>query len=246
VIEPFTLRSLQITLLKYFQTTMFYMQNLYVNLKLLVLQLLFFVRAHLRSGRRLFAVSSLVGVFALVACSPKPLSFNGVDITGSDSGRTLQWTGANGQVQQLKDLKGRVALVFFGYSQCPDVCPTSLTELKEIKESLGPEGKKVQVIFITVDPERDTPEVLKAYVANFGDDIISISPEPEQLKAWAKEFNIYYDRVNGPTPTSYTMEHTAGYYIYDTQARLRLFSRYGTPKDALSADIQTLLKDAKS
>lgn len=198
-----------------------------------------FVRAGL-------ALGACLTVLGLVACSPKPLSFNGVDITGADSGRTLAWTGANGQVQQLKDLKGRVALVFFGYSQCPDVCPTSLTELKEIKESLGRQGQKVQVIFITVDPERDTPEVLKAYVANFGDDIISISPEPEQLKAWAKEFNIYYDRVNGPTPTSYTMEHTAGYYIYDTQARLRLFSRYGTPKEALSADIQTLLKDAKS
>jgi protein SCO1/2 len=194
----------------------------------------------------LLACSSLLLLTVLVACTPKPLNFNGVDITGSDSGRTLEWLDASGRTKQLKDLKGRVALVFFGYSQCPDVCPTSLTELREIKESLGPEGQKVQVIFITVDPERDTPEVLQAYVSNFGQDIISISPSPEQLKAWAKEFNIYYDRVNGPTPTSYTMEHTAGYYIYDTQARLRLFSRYGTPKDALQADIQTLLKDAKS
>ncbi len=222
------------------------MQNLLSPLKFVAPQLLFFVRGTWGLARGLKAVFALMGFLVLVACSPKPLNFNGVDITGSDSGRTLQWTGANGQVQQLKDLKGRVALVFFGYSQCPDVCPTSLTELKEIKESLGPEGQKVQVIFITVDPERDTPEVLKAYVANFGEDIISISPEPEQLKAWAKEFNIYYDRVNGPTPTSYTMEHTAGYYIYDTQTRIRLFSRYGTPKDALSADILTLLKDGKS
>lgn len=225
---------------------MFTMQNFLLYMQVALLKKLLSAKGMFIRCRSLWWGCTFAGLCALVACSPKPLNFNGVDITGSDSGRSLVWLDDNGHPQQLKDLKGRVALVFFGYSQCPDVCPTSLSELKEIKDSLGQEGKKIQVIFISVDPERDTPQVLKAYVSNFSQDIISISPEPEQLKAWAKEFNIYYERVNGPTPSSYTMEHTAGYYIYDTQARLRLFSRYGTPKEALSADIQTLLKDAKS
>lgn len=178
---------------------------------------------------------------AVVSCD-QPMSFNAVDITGADYAKELSWREASGTEHRLSDFKGQLVLVFFGYTQCPDVCPTSLSELKEIKASLGAEGQKIRTLFVSVDPERDTQEVLDAYMANFGEDFKGISLSPEQLSLTAKEFKVFYQKSPGPTPTSYAMEHTAGFYVYDTKGQLRLFVRYGTPKESLMKDLQTLLK----
>jgi cytochrome oxidase Cu insertion factor (SCO1/SenC/PrrC family) len=138
--------------------------------------------------------------------------------------------------------KGKVVIVFFGYTQCPDVCPTSMAELTEVKKLLGPDGDKLQGIFVTVDPERDTAEMLKAYMTNFDPSFLALIPTPEQLTAAAKDFKVYYKRVEGKTPTSYTMDHSAGSYMYDPQGRLRLYNRYGSGAPALAADVKLLLK----
>jgi protein SCO1/2 len=138
--------------------------------------------------------------------------------------------------------RARVVIVFFGYTQCPDVCPTSMAELAEVKKLLGPDGDKLQGIFVTVDPARDTAEMLKAYMTNFDPSFLALIPTPEQLTAVAKDFKVYYKRVEGKTPTSYTMDHSAGSYMYDPQGRLRLYNRYGSGAPALAADVKLLLK----
>ncbi|MDB5850559.1 MAG: hypothetical protein JWP29_4311 [Rhodoferax sp.] len=180
----------------------------------------------------------------LGACSEAKPSFSAIDLTGADYARGFQLTDHNGQPRSLNDFKGKLVVVFFGYTQCPDVCPTSMAELAEVKASLGADAGKLQGIFVTVDPERDTPEVLKAYMANFDPSFLALRPTPEQLAALAKDFKIYYKRVEGKTPTSYTMDHSAGSYVYDTKGQLRLYARYGSGAQALSTDLKTLLKQS--
>ena len=177
----------------------------------------------------------------LVACSDSRPSFSSVDITGADYAKGFEVQDHNGQVRHLTDFAGKVVLMFFGYTQCPDVCPTTMSEMIEIKKALGKDGDRLQVLFVTVDPERDTPELLKAYMENFDPSFLALRATPEQLVALTKDYKIYYKKVDGSTPTSYTMDHSAGSYIYDPQGRLRLFTRYGGPKEALTKDIQTLL-----
>jgi protein SCO1 len=181
-------------------------------------------------------------IAALVACGPDKPSFKAIDITGADYARGFTLSDHNGQTRSLSDFKGKVVIVFFGYTQCPDVCPTSMTELAEVKRLLGADGDKLQGVFITVDPARDTPELLKAYMSNFDPTFVAFIPTPEQLAAVAKDYKVYYKKVDGKTPTSYTMDHSAGSYVYDTQGNLRLFSRYGSGPQALAEDIKTLLK----
>ncbi|WP_313084666.1 SCO family protein [Pulveribacter sp.] len=190
------------------------------------------------------AVSTGVAAVFLAACSPKATSFQGVDVTGADYARDLPLTDQHGQRRSLKDFAGKVVVVFFGYTQCPDVCPTSMSELAEVKQALGADGERLQGIFVTVDPERDTPEVLKAYMASFDPSFIALRGTPEELAAVAKDFKIYYKRVEGSTPTSYTMDHSAGNYVYDPAGRLRLYHRYGSGAQALAADVRALLDEA--
>nr|WP_241659353.1 SCO family protein [Extensimonas vulgaris] len=177
------------------------------------------------------------------ACSEQKPSFHGVDITGAEYARDLQLTDHNGQPRSLKDFRGKVVVVFFGYTQCPDVCPTSLQELAEAKRLLGPDGERLQGVFVTIDPERDTPELLKAYMANFDPSFIALRGTPEQTAAVAKEFKIYYKKVEGKTPTSYTMDHSAGSYIFDPAGRVRVFHRYGSGAQALADDVRALLHE---
>jgi len=179
---------------------------------------------------------------ALTACSDQKPSFAGIDITGADYATGFDLPDHNGQRRTLADFKGKVVVVFFGYTQCPDVCPTSMTELASVKRQLGADGDKLQGIFLSVDPERDTPEVLKAYMANFDPSFIALTPSADQLAEVAKSFKVYYKKVEGKTPTSYTMDHSAGSYIYDPQGRLRLYHRYGSPTEGLLSDIKHLLK----
>jgi len=149
-----------------------------------------------------------------------------------------------GQPRSIKDFKGKVVVVFFGYTQCPDVCPTSMQEVAEVKRMLGADGERLQSIFVTVDPERDTPEMLKAYMANFDPSFLALHGSAEQTAAVAKDFKIFYKKVEGKTPTSYTMDHSAGSYIYDTQGRLRVYYRYGSGVDAMAHDVKALLQEA--
>ena len=174
--------------------------------------------------------------------SAKP-TFKGVDITGAEYARKLALTDADGQARTLADFKGRVVVVFFGYTQCPDVCPSTMAELAEVKRGLGADGARVQGIFVTVDPERDSAALLKAYVANFGPDLIGLRGSADEIQAAAKEFKVFFAKVPGKTATSYTVDHTAGSYVFDTQGRVRLFTRYGSGAQALTDDLKILLAE---
>ena len=184
---------------------------------------------------------SIFGLF-LAGCSPDKPQFKSIDLTGADYAKDFVLPDQNGKTRSIKEFAGKVVVVFFGFTQCPDVCPTSMTELAGIKKSLGAEGEKLQAVFISIDPERDTPEILKAYMGNFDPMFLALRPNPEQLAATAKDFKIYYKKVEGKSPTSYSMDHSAGNYIYDTQGRLRLYSRYGSGAEGLLSDIRMLLK----
>jgi protein SCO1/2 len=182
---------------------------------------------------------------ALSACDRSGMpaakaQFNGVDITGAEYARNLALPDQNGQPRTLADFKGKVIVVFFGYTQCPDVCPTTMVELAQVKKALGKDGDRVQGIFVSIDPERDTPEILKAYMASFDPTFVALRGTPEQAQAAAKEFKVFFAKVPGKTEGSYTMDHTAGSYLFDATGRVRLFERYGGGADALAADIKAL------
>ncbi len=180
----------------------------------------------------------------LTACGEKKPQFAAVDLTGADYAKGFSLPDANGQVRSLQDFRGKAVVVFFGYTQCPDVCPTTLAEIAQAKKLLGPDGDRVQGIFITVDPERDTPEVLKAYMASFGPDFVALRGSPEQTAAVARDFKVFYKKVEGQTASSYTLDHSAASFVYDPQGRLRLYTRYGTGPQALAGDLKQLLAAA--
>lgn len=190
------------------------------------------------------ACAVLAGATGLLsACSDAAPKFAAIDVTGADYAHDFALTDHNGQARSLKDFKGKIVVMFFGFTQCPDVCPTSMNELAEAKKMLGKDGDRLQGLFVTVDPERDTPEVLKAYMGNFDPTFLALyTTSPEQLTALAKDYKVYYKKVDGKTPTSYTMDHSAGSYVYDTEGKLRLYTRYGTGVQPLVDDIKLLLK----
>ena len=189
------------------------------------------------------ACAYLAGTVGMIsACSEKKPSFSGIDLTGADYAQDFALTDHNGQPRSIKDFAGKVVVLFFGYTQCPDVCPTSMAELAEVKKLLGKDGERLQGLFVSVDPQRDTPEVLKAYMSNFDPTFLALYTTPEKLEALAKNYKMYYKRAEGKTPTSYTMDHSAGSYVYDTKGKLRLYTRYGTGAQPLAADIKLLLQ----
>lgn len=167
--------------------------------------------------------------------------FHGVDITGAEYARTLSLTDQYGQPRTLADFKGKVTLVFFGFTQCPDVCPATMAELAQIKAKLGADGNRVQGVFVTLDPERDTPELLKAYMSGFDPSFIALRGSLEQTAAAAKEFKVFYAKVPGKSPGTYSLDHTAGSYVFDANGKVRLFVRYGSGPEALTADLKALL-----
>ena len=185
----------------------------------------------------------LVGATGLFgACSQKDVAFSSIDVTGAEYAKDFALPDHNGQTRQLKDFTGKVVVMFFGYTQCPDVCPTSMAELAEVKRLLGKDGDRLQGIFVTVDPARDTPEVLKAYMEAFDPTFLALTTTPETLAKIAKDFKVYYKKAEGKTDTSYTMDHSAGSYVYDTKGQLRLFTRYGSGAALLTKDIGLLLQ----
>lgn len=192
--------------------------------------------------KKIAAYVILTGATGLfVACSPNAPKFTAIDITGADYAKDFALTDHNGQQRTLKDFQGKIVMMFFGYTQCPDVCPTSMAEMTEIKKLLGQDGDRLQALFVSVDPERDKPEMLKAYMENFDPSFLALYTTPEKTAALAKDYKVYYKKVDGPTPTSYTIDHTAGSYVYDTTGKLRLFTRYGTKPELTVADIKQLL-----
>ena len=201
-----------------------------------------------RPARR-HALKTLAGAGALAmltsllpGCAPDKPQFKSIDLTGADYAQGFSLTDHNGQLRTLKDFSGKIVVVFFGFTQCPDVCPTSMAELAQVKQLLGPDGDKLQAVFITVDPERDTPALLKAYMANFDPTFLALRPTPEQLPQLAKDFKVYYKKVEGRTAGSYSMDHSAGSYIFDGNGRIRLYNRYGAGAEVLASDIRLLLK----
>ena len=177
----------------------------------------------------------------LGACGPAEPSFNSVDVTGADFGRELRLTDHTGRVRTLADFKGKVTVVAFGFTNCPDVCPTTLAELKAVKEKLGPDGERLQVLFVTVDPERDTPELLAKYVPAFDPTFLGLYGDADAIARTAKEFKVFYQKVPGSSPETYSVDHLAVSYVYDPQGRLRLAVRYGRGADPLVHDIRLLL-----
>jgi protein SCO1/2 len=195
-----------------------------------------------RDALQSISLLALAAQAMLAACTESKPQFKSIDLTGADYAKDFQLTDQNGQSRSLKDFRGKLVVIFFGYTQCPDVCPTTMAELTEVKKLLGPEGDKLQVLFVTVDPERDTTQLLKAYMGNFDPSFLALRGTAEQIAATAKDFKVYYKKVEGNTPTSYTMDHSAASYVYDTQGRLRLYTRYGSGAQALASDLQLLLK----
>jgi protein SCO1 len=175
----------------------------------------------------------------LMACSPP--TFKAVDITGADYARGFTLEAPTGERRSLTDFRGKVVVVFFGFTQCPDVCPTTLSDFAEARKQLGADGEKLQVIFITIDPERDTAQVLAQYVPGFDPSFIALRGSAEETAVAAREFKIFYQKVAGKTPTSYTMDHTAGAYVFDREGRVRLFVRHGAAVSDIVADLRHLL-----
>jgi len=203
----------------------------------------------LKWSRRRLVVKALAACVALpatsallIGCAPDKPQFKSIDLTGADYAQDFSLMDHNGRLRTIKDFAGKVVVVFFGFTQCPDVCPTSMAELAQVKQLLGPDASRLQAIFITVDPERDTPELLRAYMANFDPTFLALRPTPAQLPQLAKDFKVYYKKVEGRTEGSYSMDHSAGSYIFDGNGRIRLYNRYGAGADVLASDIRLLLK----
>jgi len=195
-------------------------------------------RAMLIAGGSALAAGGLAFLYPV-----RDRQFNSIDITGADYARDFSLPDYSGQLRKLGDFRGRAVAVFFGFTQCPDVCPTTLTELTRVKQLLGNDGDRLQVILITVDPQRDTPQVLEAYMRNFDPQHLALAPSEQQLAEVTKEFKIYFKKVEAKTPTAYLMDHSAGTYIFDPSGRARLYARYGLKPEELASDVRMLLKE---
>lgn len=189
------------------------------------------------------AATATLAAIPLFGCqSQSDLPLEGMDLTGAEHGKDFPLFDPEGRQRSIQDFAGKVVVVFFGYVQCPDVCPTTLQELVEAKALLGPLGERLHGVFITVDPERDTPEILKSYTQNFSSDFVGLTGTPEQIAQVARSFKVFYKKVPGSTPGTYTMDHSAGMYMYDPQGKLRVYHRYGQGAAALAHDAKLLLE----
>ena len=171
----------------------------------------------------------------------RPAAFQNTDLTGLDYARDFALTDHNGKPRTLADFKGKVVVMFFGYTQCPDVCPTTMAEMANVVKELGPAGKDVQVLFVTIDPERDTKELLASYVPAFNPTFLGLYGDAAATARTAKEFKVFYAKVPGSTPENYSMDHTAGSYVFDRNGKLRLFLRHGKGAASIVPDLRQLL-----
>jgi protein SCO1/2 len=183
-----------------------------------------------------------LGVLSLAACQQSPAEkFVNTDVTGLEYAKDFALTDHNGKPRTLADFKGKAVVMFFGYTQCPDVCPTTMAEMANVMKELGPQADKVQVLFVTVDPARDTPQILSQYVPAFDKRFLGLYGDEAATAKVAKEFKVFYQKVPGKTAGSYTMDHTAGSYVFDPQGHIRLFVRHGQGAEPIVHDLKLLL-----
>jgi protein SCO1/2 len=201
-----------------------------------------FIDLIVNRSSKLFILTLSVLILGISGCDQKP-KFNNVDISGSTAFSTnFSLPDHQGKMRSLSDFKGKVPVIFFGYTQCPDVCPSTMIEMQAVIELLGGQAKDIQVIFITVDPDRDTQEILAQYVPGFDPSFIGLRPQSQdELKALTKGFKVYYQKIPGKNPNSYTMDHTAGSYVFDRLGNIRLFVKHGQGGQALADDLKILL-----
>jgi protein SCO1 len=181
-------------------------------------------------------------VLGLAACDGAAPKFRSTDITGVDYGRSLELTDHTGKVRRLEDFRGKAVVVFFGFTRCPDVCPTTLADAAQAMRQLGPEADRVQVLFVSVDPERDTQEALAKYVPAFDARFLGLRGDLEATRRATKEFKVYFEKRPGKTPDDYSVDHSAQSYVLDPQGRLRLFVRHDRMAEDLVPDLRVLLK----
>lgn len=190
-------------------------------------------------SRRACLGGGLAALALLAGCKPATVPFKGIDLTGAQYGRDFRLRDADGRERTLADFKGQALMVFFGFTQCPDVCPTALTRALEIRELLGADGARLAVAFITIDPERDTAQVLKAYVGAFDPGFVALRGDEAQTAEVAREFKVFYKKV--PTGASYTMDHSAITYVFDPEGRLRVAFRHEQEAQDCAADLRQIL-----
>jgi protein SCO1/2 len=176
--------------------------------------------------------------------SPAKSAFKNTDITGLEYAKDFALTDHDGKLRTLSDFKGKAVLVFFGFTHCPDVCPTTMAEMANVMQQLGPQADRLQVLFVTVDPERDTPALLSKYVPAFDSRFLGLTGDNAAVGKVAKEFKVFYQKVPGKEPGSYSMDHTAGSYVFDPQGRIRLFVRHGQGAEPIAHDVKILLSGA--
>lgn len=187
--------------------------------------------------------SAFLLALLLAACDGSP-KFRGTDLTGADYGRVLALTGHDGKPRTLEDFRGKAVVLFFGYTRCPDICPTTLADMSVAMKSLGKDADRVQVLFVTLDPARDTADVLSKYVPAFDPRFLGLYGDEEATRRTAKEFKIFYEKVEGGAPGAYTVNHSTQSYVFDTKGRLRLFERHDRLGEDLPPDLRALLKEA--
>jgi protein SCO1/2 len=183
----------------------------------------------------------LASIAVCAGCQRGDSGFRSTDITGADFGRDFTLTDHTGKRRSLADFRGKVVVMFFGFTHCPDVCPTTLAELASAMKKIGAASDKVQVLLVTVDPERDTPEILGPYVTAFDPRFLGLRGSAEETARVAKEFKVIYQKVAGSKPGNYTMDHSAGSYVFDGQGRIRLYIGYGQGSEVFAKDIVRLL-----
>jgi protein SCO1/2 len=197
-----------------------------------------------RPSRRALLAAALALTLSGCDGGPAKPSFRSIDVTNAPWGRDFSLTDHHGQRRALADFRGKVVTVFFGYTMCPDVCPTTLVEMVEVMKLLGKDADRIQVLFITVDPERDTPALLAQYVPAFDPRFLGLHGTPDEIDRVAKEFRVIHQRVAGSRPGFYTVDHTANNFVFDPQGRLRLVVKHGQGAAPLAEDIRKLLAGA--
>jgi protein SCO1/2 len=201
------------------------------------------VRRALR-GLAVAAVPALLALLAGCSSGPDAPTFKASDVTGTSYGRDFALNDHHGRPRTLADFRGKVVVLFFGYTQCPDVCPTTLAELAEVMRQLGPDAARVQVLFATIDPGRDTAQLLAQYVPAFNPTFLGLRGDDDATARTAKEFRVFYQKQPGRTPDTYTMDHSAGTFVFDPQGRLRVYVSYGQGPEVFVHDIRELLRTA--
>jgi protein SCO1/2 len=184
----------------------------------------------------------LAALLSLAACSREP--FLNTDVSGAAYGKDFRLVDHNGKPRTLADFKGKVVLLFFGYTHCPDVCPTTLAEAAAAMQELGPQADRVQVLFVTVDPERDTPALLARYVPSFHPTFLGLHGDEQQIAETTRDFKVFAQKTPGGSAGDYLIDHSAGTFVFDPQGRLRLYHGYGKGAASLVHDIRLLLDGA--